>query len=155
MHFSSETFYCTTGPSHHAWYWNHGLRWQTSLVCCSCGKWHAVYSIRHCSIWLLQCLLCWCFIFFNMLLWGLVQTQLWDSLHFYVPDGGVLKCNKNICFFWGFITKTRNPLFHPFVLFQAMCFGSVWFTWLKAVIILPLYCIAIFLWSLEMFLFFS
>ena len=25
----------------------------------------------------------------------------------------------------------RNPLFHPFVLFQAMCSGSVWFTWLK------------------------
>ena len=25
----------------------------------------------------------------------------------------------------------RNPLFHPFVLFQAMRSGSVWFTWLK------------------------
>ena len=25
----------------------------------------------------------------------------------------------------------RYPLFHPFVLFQAMCSGSVWFTWLK------------------------
>ena len=25
----------------------------------------------------------------------------------------------------------RNPLFHPFVLLQAMRSGSVWFTWLK------------------------
>ena len=25
----------------------------------------------------------------------------------------------------------RNPLFHPFVLFQAMRSGSVWFTWLE------------------------
>ena len=30
-----------------------------------------------------------------------------------------------------FITYTRNPVFHPFVLFQAMRSGSVWFTWLK------------------------
>ena len=30
-----------------------------------------------------------------------------------------------------FIINARNPLFHPFVLFQAMHSGSVWFTWLK------------------------
>ena len=60
VHFSSETFYRTEGPSHKAWYWNRGLRWQTSLVCRSCGKWHAVCSIR-----LLQCALCWRFIFFE------------------------------------------------------------------------------------------
>ena len=30
-----------------------------------------------------------------------------------------------------FIINTRNPVFHPFVLFQAMCSRSVWFTWLK------------------------
>ena len=33
VHFSSVTFYRTMEPSHKAWYWNHGLRWQTS-----CGK---------------------------------------------------------------------------------------------------------------------
>ena len=30
-----------------------------------------------------------------------------------------------------FIINTRNPVFHPFVLLQAMCSGSVLFTWLK------------------------
>ena len=60
MHFSSETFYHTEGPSHKAWYWNHGLRWQTSLVCHSCGKCHALCSIR-----LLRCVLCWCSTFFE------------------------------------------------------------------------------------------
>ena len=57
---SSETFYRTVGSSHKAWYWNHGLRWQTSLVCHSCGKWHAICRIR-----LLQCVLCWCSTFFE------------------------------------------------------------------------------------------
>ena len=46
----------------------------------------------------------------------------------------------------------RNPLFHPFVLFQAMHSGSVWFTWLKcgnhfALLLQCNHC-------LEMFLFF-
>ena len=46
----------------------------------------------------------------------------------------------------------RNPLFHPFVLFQAMRSGSVWFTWLKcdnhfALLLQCNHC-------LEMFLFF-
>ena len=30
-----------------------------------------------------------------------------------------------------FIINKRDPLFHPFVLFQALFSGSVWFTWLK------------------------
>ena len=30
-----------------------------------------------------------------------------------------------------FIINKKNPLFYPFVLFQAMRSGSVWFTWLK------------------------
>ena len=50
-----------------------------------------------------------------------------------------------------FIINTRNPVFYPFVLFQAMRSGSVWFTWLKWIIILPFYCNAIIVWSLEMF----
>ena len=47
----------------------------------------------------------------------------------------------------------KNPLFHPFVLFQAMRSGSVWFTWLKcsnhfALLLQCNHC-------LEMFLFFQ
>ena len=30
-----------------------------------------------------------------------------------------------------FIINKKNLLFHPFVLFEAMRSGSVWFTWLK------------------------
>ena len=30
-----------------------------------------------------------------------------------------------------FIINTMNPVFHPFVLFQAMCSGSVWFICFK------------------------
>ena len=44
----------------------------------------------------------------------------------------------------------KNPLFHPFVLFQAMRSGSG-LLGLNAVIILPFNCNAIIVWSLEMF----
>ena len=121
MHFSSETFYRTAGPSHKVWYWNHGLRWQTSLVCRSCGKWHAI-----CSIWLLQCALCWCL--------KKIQTCCFEVLYSQFTSQVAVGFSKAITTdvsFGVFIINKRNPLFHPFVLFQAMCSGSVWFTWLK------------------------
>ena len=48
----------------------------------------------------------------------------------------------------------RNPLFHPFVLFQAMRSGSVWFTWLKCSIIIIYALLLQCSHCLEMFLFF-
>ena len=75
------------------------------------------------------------YFFRNMLFWSLVQPIV-KQPPFYVPDGSrFFKCNKNRCFFWSFhlfiINKMINPLFHLFVLFQAMHSGSVWFTWPK------------------------
>ena len=56
---------------------------------------------------------------------------MWNVLYFHVPDGSrFLKCNKNRCFFWSF-HHLHEAVFHPFVLFQAMRSGSVWFTGLK------------------------
>ena len=128
MHFSNETFYCTMGPSHKAWYWNHGLRWQTSLVCCSCGKWHTI-----CCIWLfmLQCALRWCLFFFDHAVLRFCTASCGTSFIFMsqmaVGFWNAIRTDS----FQVFIINKKNPLFHPFVLFQATCSGSVWFTWLK------------------------
>ena len=127
MHFSSETFYRTAGPSHKAWYWNHGLRWQTSLVCRSCGKWHAICSIR-----LLQCALCWCFIFFEHVVLRSCTANCGTSSFLNPRWQWVFEMQQEQMFLLEFSSLTqRNPHFHPFVLFQAMRSGSVWFTWLK------------------------
>ena len=146
MHFSSETFYHTAGPSHKAWYWNHGLRWQTSLVWRSCGKWHA-----NCSIRLLRCVLCWS-TFFEHVVLSLVRPIV-ERPPFYIPDGSrFLKCNKNRCFFWSFHNLRKGILI--FILlscFKQCVLGLSGLLGLKAVIIFPLYCNAIIVWSLEMF----
>ena len=147
MHFSSETFYRTAGPSHKAWYWNHGLWWQTSLVCRSRGKWQAICSIR-----LLQCALCRC-IKKNRTCFEVLYSQLWNVLHFYFPGGSrFFNCNKNRCFFWSFHNLPKGILF--FILlscFKRCVLGLSGLLGLNAVIILPLYCNAIIVWSLEMF----
>ena len=127
MHLSSETFYRTAGPSHKAWYWNHGLRWQTLLVCGSYGKWHAICSIR-----LLQCVLCWCSTFFeHVALRSCTASCGTSSIFISHMAVGFWNAIRTDVSFGVFIIYTRNPVFHPFVLFQAMRSGSVWFTWLK------------------------
>ena len=50
-----------------------------------------------------------------------------------------------------FIINKKNPLFHIFVLFEAMRSGSVWFTWLKCSNHFALYLQCKSVWSLEMF----
>ena len=127
MHFSSETFYRTAGPSHKDWHWNHGLRWHTSLAYRSCGKLHAVCSIR-----LLQCALCWCLIFFEHVVLRSCTANCGTSSIFTCQVAvGFSNAIRTVVSFGVFIIYTRNPPFHPFVLFQAMRSGSVRFTWLK------------------------
>ena len=134
----------TAGPSHKALYWNHGLRWQTSLVYRSCGKWHAI-----CSIWLLQCVLCW-WGFLLLFFEHVILRSNWNVLHFYIPDGSrFLKCSKNRCFFWSFHYLHMEFCFSPFCSVSSNVFW-VCLVYL-AVIILPFYCNAIIVWSLEIF----
>ena len=42
-------------------------------------------------------------IFFRTRCFEVLYSQLWNVLHFYVPDGSrFFKCNKSRCFFWSF-----------------------------------------------------
>ena len=61
-----------------------------------------------------------------------LYSQLWNVLHFMSQTAvGFWNAIRTDVYFGVFIINKRNPLFHPFVLFQAMRSGSVWFTWLK------------------------
>ena len=125
--FSCKTFYSTAGPSHKAWYWSHGLRWPTSLVCHSCGKWQAMCSIR-----LLQCALCWWLYFFEHVVLRSCTANCGTSSIFKSQMAvGFWNAIRTDVSLGVFIINKKNPLFHPFVQFQAKRFGSVWFTWLK------------------------
>ena len=71
-------------------------------------------------------------LFLNMLFWGLVQPIV-ERPPFFISQMAVGFSNavRTDVSSGVFIVNTRNPVFYPFVLFQAMCSGSVWFTWLK------------------------
>ena len=92
-------------------------------------------------------------IFFRSCCFEVLYSQLWNVLHFYIPDGSrFLKCNKNRCFFWSFHNLRKGILL--FILlscFKQCVLGLSGLLALKAVIVLPLYCNAIIVWSLEMF----
>ena len=145
MHFSSETFYRAAGPSHKAWYWNHGLRWKTSLVCRSCGKWHAICSIR-----LLQCALCWCFIFFEHVVLRSCTARCGTSIFMSQMAVGFWNAIKRYVSFRVFI-KQGILFFILLSCFKQCVLGLSGLLGLNAVIILPFYWIAIIVWSLEMF----
>ena len=109
---SFETFYRTAGPSRKAWYWNHGLRWQTSLVCSSCDKWHAVYSIRDC-----RNVCCAAVLFFRTCCFEVLYSHNCGTSSIFVSQMAVgfwhsIRTEVSLGFF---VIKTRNPLFHPFV----------------------------------------
>ena len=88
------------------------------------------------------------FYFFRPCCFEVLYGQLWNVLHFYVPDGSrFLKCNKNRCFFWSFHHLHKEYCFSSF----CPVLGLSGLLGLNAVIILPLYCNAIIVWSLEMF----
>ena len=143
VHFSSETFYLTAVPSHKAWYWNHGLRWQTSLVCRSCGKWHAICSIR-----LLQCALCWCFIFFEHVVLRSCTANCGTS--------SIFTSQVAVVFANAIRTDVSFGVFIIYVIiffillscFKQCVLGLSGLFGLHAVIILPFYCNAILVWSL-------
>ena len=108
--FLNETFYRTAGPSHKAWYWNHGLRWQTSFVCRSCGKWHAICSIR-----LLQCALCWCLNFFeHVVLRSCTANCGMSSIFKSQMAVGFSNAITTYVSFGVFIINKKNHRFHPF-----------------------------------------
>ena len=140
-------FYRTAGPSHKAWYWNHGLRWQTSLVCRSRCKWHAMCSIR-----LLQCALC-CFIFIEYVVLRSCTANCGTSSIFKSQMAvGFWNAIRTDVSFGVFIIYVKGVLF--FILlscFKQCVLGLSGLLGLNAVIILPLYCNAIIVWSLEMF----
>ena len=90
-------------------------------------------------------------IFFRTCCFEVLYGQLWNVLHFYVPDGNrFLKCNKNRCFLWSFYHYTRNPVFILSSCFKQCVLGQTGLLGLNAVIILPFYCNAIIVWSLGM-----
>jgi len=74
--------------------------------------------------------------------------QLWNVLHFYVPDGSrFLKSNKNRCFFWSFHHWRKGILF--FILlscFKQCVLGLSSLLGLNVIIILPFYCNAVIAW---------
>ena len=140
--------------THKAWYWNHGLRRQTSLVCRSCDKRHTICSIR-----LLQYVLCsfFSFSFSSIMLFEVLYRHNCGTSSIFVSQiaAGFWNAIRTDVSLGVFIINTRNLLFHPFVLFHVMFSGSVWFTWHKCGNILPLYCNVVVVWSLEIFFFFS
>ena len=93
------------------------------------------------------------FYFFRTCCFEVLYRQLWNVLHFYVPDGSrFFNRNKNRGFFWSFHNLRKGSLF--FILlscFKQCVLGLSGLLGLNAVIILPLYCSAITVWSLEMF----
>ena len=94
------------------------------------------------------------FYFFRTGCFEVLYSQLWNVLHFYVPDGSrFFKCNKNRCFFWSFHNLRKGILFFIllFCFKQCVRLGLSCLLGLNTVIILPLYCNAIIVWSLEMF----
>ena len=86
-----------------------------------------------------------------------LYSQLWNVLHFYIPDGSrFLKCNKDRCFFWSFHHLHKESCFSSFLSCFKQCILDLsGLLGLNAVTILPLYCNAIIVWSLEMFCVFS
>ena len=89
------------------------------------------------------------FYFFRTCCFEVLYSQLWNVLHFYVPDG---KCNKNRRSFWIFHHLHKESCFSSFLsCFKQCVLGLSGLLGLNAVIILPLYYNAIIVWSLEMF----
>ena len=78
---------------------------------------------------------------------------MWNVLHFYISDGSrFLKCSKNRGFFWTFHHLHKESCFSSFLSGFNQCVQVLsGLPGLNAVIILPLYCNAIIVWSLEMF----
>ena len=93
------------------------------------------------------------FYFFRTCCFEVLYCQLRNVLHFYIPGGSrFFSCNKNRCFFGSFHNLRKGILF--FILlscFKQCVLGLSGLLGLKAVIILPFYCNAIIVWSLEMF----
>ena len=84
-----------------------------------------------CSIRLLQCALC-CLIFFEYVVLRSCTANCGMSSIFKSQMAvGFSNAIRTYVSFGVFIINKKNPLFHPFDPFQAMRFGSVWFTWLK------------------------
>ena len=153
MHFSSETFYRTAGPSHKAWYWNHGLRWQTSLVYRSCGKWHAI-----CSIHLLQRALCWFFFFFffeHVVLRSCTANCRTSSIFVSQMAVGFWNAIRTDVSFGVFIINAKGIFFFLLSCFKQCVLGLSGLLGLNAVIIFPFYCNAIIAWRCFSFFFFS
>ena len=92
------------------------------------------------------------FYFFRTCCFGVLYGQLWNVVHFYVPDGSrFFKCNKNRCFFLSFHQLHKESSFSSFCPVSSNVFWVCGLLGLNAVIILPFYCNAIIVWSLEMF----
>ena len=143
MHLSSETFYRTAGPSHKAWYWNHGLRWQTSLVCRSCGKWHAICSIRLCAVLMFN-------FFEHVVLRSCTANSGTSSIFMSQMAVGFWNAIRTDVSFGVFIINVKESTFSSLSCFKQCVLGLSGLLGLNAVIILPFYWIAIIVWSLEM-----
>ena len=93
------------------------------------------------------------FYFFRTCCFEVLYSQLWNVLHFYIPDGSrFLKCNKNRCVFLEFSSLTKGINFFILLFcFKQCVLGQSGLFGLNAVIILPFNCNAIIVWSLEMF----
>ena len=93
------------------------------------------------------------FYFFEHVVLTSCTANCGTSSILYIPDGNkFLKCNKNRCFFWSFHHLHKESCFSSFFsCFKQCVLGLSGLLGLNAVIILPFYCIAIIVWSLEMF----
>ena len=114
-----------------------------------------VYLNRYRATGLLQCALCWCFIFFenvvlrsctancgtSSIFMSQMAVGFWNAIRTDVPLG-VFIVNVKESSFSSFCPVSRNAFW------VCLVYGLLG---LNAVIILPLYCNAIIVWSLEMF----
>ena len=93
------------------------------------------------------------FYFFQTYCFEVLYSQLWNVLHFYIQSGSrFFKCNKNrtdVSF--GVFIIYLIIFFILLSCFKQCVLGLSGLLGLNAVIILPFYCNAIIVWSLEMF----